>query len=179
MEQPHSSRHAKAFLDVLCEMKDPKELSEFAQELKDLSVLSHGVVGEFFSSPLFEISEKKVVLDELLEKYQLAKETRAFVHALNQLGHLQQIEEIANEFTHALLELEDVVKIQITCAHPLQDQDQKRIKDLFAKRLGKKILVESHVDKNLIGGISANIGGVVYDASIFGYLQRLEKQFQG
>ncbi|MCB0271710.1 MAG: ATP synthase F1 subunit delta [Bdellovibrionales bacterium] len=169
-------RYAKAFFQVLVEM-NVKDLSLYEKDLQFLKVLSEGDQGAFFKSPLFEAGEKEQVIEKIFESFKAQKETKAFVFSLNRANHIYLIHLIAHYFSEVLLESQERVRVQISTAYPLEDKDEKKITSIFEKTFGKDVVIETKIDSNLIGGISANVGGVVYDASIAGYLARLEKQF--
>jgi F0F1-type ATP synthase delta subunit len=42
---------------------------------------------------------------------------------------------------------------------------------------GKKVLLDVEVDEDLIGGVVARVGSVVYDATIQSYLSRIQEEF--
>ena len=59
----------------------------------------------------------------------------------------------------------------------LTEEETKAISTTFAKKLGKKDLrIENIVDSNLLGGIKLRIGNRIYDGSLQGKLERLERQ---
>lgn len=44
--------------------------------------------------------------------------------------------------------------------------------------IGKKLRIQNVVDKNLLGGVKVRIGDTLYDGSLSGKLERLEKSFR-
>lgn len=60
-------------------------------------------------------------------------------------------------------------------AFPLSDADGKAIADQFGKLTGKKIRIESVVDPKVLGGIQVRIGDRLYDGSLAGKLERMQK----
>jgi F-type H+-transporting ATPase subunit delta len=65
------------------------------------------------------------------------------------------------------------VRARVTSATALSPAQVDEIKSAFEKRTGKRIVVETAVDDDLIGGVVAQIGSVVYDGSIKSQLRRL------
>ncbi|MCB1196882.1 MAG: ATP synthase F1 subunit delta [Deltaproteobacteria bacterium] len=173
-----SSRYAKAFLQVLNEI-GKKDLEVFEQDLQTLQMLAQGEQGVFFASPLFSQEEKKLVLEKFCDAFHFQKESIAFIHALNENTHLSLLAEVAAFFTKERLAQENQIRVQLKTAYALESDQESRMTKIFETVFGKKVFIEKTVDPTLIGGISANVGGVVYDASIAGYLDRLEKQFNG
>ena len=87
------------------------------------------------------------------------------------------MESIAKDFAAEVREKNSETKVEVSTAYPLSDEDQKMIQSTFEKTVGKKVLLDVTVDRELIGGIRANVGGVIYDSSIQGHLLRLQKEF--
>jgi F-type H+-transporting ATPase subunit delta len=60
----------------------------------------------------------------------------------------------------------------------LLDQDElTALSDTFAKKIGKTSLrLRNVIDQNLIGGVKLRIGNRIYDGSISGKLERIERQ---
>lgn len=88
---------------------------------------------------------------------------------------LPEINRVYDEFWY---EDEGIVPVYVSTVIPL---DEKRIADLktaFEKRLNKTVEIIETIDESLIGGISARVGGVVYDGSISGQLARLKYRLQ-
>lgn len=60
---------------------------------------------------------------------------------------------------------------------PLSETELTSISTSFAKKIGKLSLrLQNVVDKNLIGGVKLRIGNRIYDGSVSGKLERIERQ---
>jgi F-type H+-transporting ATPase subunit delta len=59
--------------------------------------------------------------------------------------------------------------------YELSEAETNGIKEQFASITGKTIRVETIIDKSLLGGIQVRIGDRLYDGSLSGKLQRLQK----
>ena len=66
---------------------------------------------------------------------------------------------------------EKISKITIVSAIPLSDDNQKKIKSLFLKKLGN-ITLQEKVDPNLISGIKIYIGSFLIDGSLNGEIKK-------
>jgi F-type H+-transporting ATPase subunit delta len=172
-----AKKYAQAFLSLLTEGKQTSSLDQFAQELDALGVLGHGEIQDFFQNPLFTMEEKAKVLSHALEQVNASPLTHQFLLAVNQAGHAELIHDIAQEFGKALLAQNKTVRVLVTSAKELDDSVQKALTQSFTKQLGQDILLETQVDPSLLGGLRATVGGVVFDSTITGYLDRLGKQF--
>jgi F-type H+-transporting ATPase subunit delta len=63
---------------------------------------------------------------------------------------------------------------------PLTEAEQQALSATFAAKVGKQSLrIENIVDTNLLGGIKLRIGNRIFDGSLRGKLERLERQLLG
>lgn len=170
-----SKKYAYALLDALD--SDEAGLKKTQQELNELSIFSQEPLMSFFFNPVFTTEEKKAILEDVFAKHQFQSTTRQFVETLLSLNHVSLMESIAKDFAVELRQKNMEAKVEVTTAYSLSEEDQKKIQATFEKAIGKKVLLDITVDQNLIGGVRANVGGVIYDSSIQGHLLRLQKEF--
>jgi F-type H+-transporting ATPase subunit delta len=170
-----SQKYAKAFLEALD--SDASLINKIQKDLTDLSLMSNEPFLSFFFNPVFHTDEKKAVIDEILAKHSFQNETKQFVEALLSLNHLSLMESIAKDFAKEVRQQNNETKVEVSTAYPLTDEEQKKIQATFEKTVGNKVLLDVTVNRELIGGIRANVGGVIYDSSIQGHLLRLQKEF--
>jgi F-type H+-transporting ATPase subunit delta len=64
-------------------------------------------------------------------------------------------------------------------ARELTDDEKQKLKTAFAKRIGKTTLeFESVIEPELIGGIKIRVGNTIYDGSVSGRLERIERKIK-
>ena len=66
------------------------------------------------------------------------------------------------------------VTAEVTSAQPLSDDQQKKLADTLAKKVGKDVKLEMHVDDALIGGLVVKLGSQMIDSSIRSKLSSLQ-----
>jgi F-type H+-transporting ATPase subunit delta len=174
--ETYSRKYARAFLKAL-NPADHAGLKKAEEELQTLSLLSKEPFDSFFLNPVFHLDEKKAVLEDIFSKHQFRLETKQFVDTLLSLDQLSLMATIGEDFAAELREKNEETKVEVSSAYPLSAEEQKKIKDTFEKSVGNKVLLDVTVDRDLIGGIRAKVGGVIYDSSIQGHLLRLQKEF--
>lgn len=172
----YSRKYARAFLGALNDFDDAG-LQKVGRELTELSLLAKNPVKDFFENPIFHQDEKRKVLEEIFEKHTVTQETRQFLLTLLELDQLQNLDSITQQYLAALDEKNQEAKVQVSTAYALGKKESEQIRSAFENILGKKVLLEVTIDKDLIGGVRAFVGGVVYDSSIQGHLMRLQKEF--
>ena len=74
-------------------------------------------------------------------------------------------------------EQHNIAKVEVTTAVPVEQDKIDRIVAVVAKQLpGKTIEVDTHVNKDLIGGFTVKVGDLLLDASVKNELNKLRLQ---
>jgi len=66
----------------------------------------------------------------------------------------------------------------VTSPAPMSSEEQAKLAEKFGALLGKKIRVTNSVNPDMLGGLTVRIGDTLYDGSLKGKLERLEKTLQ-
>ena len=103
----------------------------------------------------------------------LNEKQRNFVRILVESGRLAVAKQISTLYEKLKTAAEGIAGVEVISAYPLENGQREQIKQIMAKRLGKKIVVTTHVDQSLIGGVISRAGDSVIDASLKGRLQQL------
>lgn len=90
-------------------------------------------------------------------------------------------EEVISDFVDEFLilsnEAQGIAAADVYSVRELTDEEKTSISEMFTKRLGKKTLkIKNIVDPSLLGGIKLRIGNTIYDGSVIGKLERIERQ---
>ncbi|MEC1520628.1 F0F1 ATP synthase subunit delta [Neobacillus niacini] len=88
-----------------------------------------------------------------------------------------EIIEVANQFFELANEEKGVANAEVYSTRELTEAEREAISATFAAKIGKKSLrIENIVDSELLGGIKLRIGNRIYDGSLRGKLDRLERK---
>jgi F-type H+-transporting ATPase subunit delta len=91
--------------------------------------------------------------------------------------HAFIISEVAENFINFANEERGIAETTVYSVRPLSTDENDAISAVFSKKVGKQSLhIKNVVDKSLIGGIKIRIGNRIYDGSVNGKLERLERQ---
>lgn len=104
---------------------------------------------------------------------QLGAEQSNFVRLLADNERLSVLPEIATLFDQLRNEHEGVLDVRIASAYPLVQQQVDDIVATLGAKYGKKIKASVHVDADLIGGVSIQVGDETIDASVRGKLAQM------
>jgi len=170
-----AQRYVKALFDVGAK-------SQAAVE-KDLGVLQT-VLAEseefqaLLSNPLLTRAQQAKAADAVLAKIKADKVTRQFVALLARQKRLNLLPEIIALYQDWATTARGEMKAEIISAAPLKSADIAAISAQLGKTYGKKILVETREDPELLGGIVIKIGSLQLDSSLAGKLTRLTNKLK-
>lgn len=89
----------------------------------------------------------------------------------------KEIGAVAKEFFALVNEEKGVAEATVTSVRALTEDERKALSATFAAKVGKKSLkIENIIDSKLLGGLKVRIGNRIFDGSIQGKLERLERQ---
>ncbi|WP_374723646.1 F0F1 ATP synthase subunit delta [Calidifontibacillus erzurumensis] len=85
--------------------------------------------------------------------------------------------EIAEQYFLLANEARGIAEAKVYSVRPLTADEEQALSEVFAKKIGKSELrIKNIVDNSLIGGIKLRIGNTIYDGSVKGKLERIERQ---
>lgn len=83
---------------------------------------------------------------------------------------------VAEAYTRALLQSENVEPAEVVTATPLAPADAERIRQALGAAIGKGIELKASVDPALLGGVLVTLAGRNYDGSVRGRLAALKRR---
>ena len=168
-------RYARALLDIGLEEKNleelGKEVSQLAEAIKGSDELSATL-----SNPTFPRSEREKVLVAVLEKLGASKTTVNFTRLLLERERVSALGDIDRALSQMIDENAKRIRAVVVSAKPLSSAQLSRVVKALEKKSGKKILVETREDKDLLGGVVARVGDQVYDGSLRTQLRGMRDQ---
>ncbi len=118
-----------------------------------------------YAKVLYELTKGK-------EGSDLEKSVEEFVKFLIEERVLSKKEYLMKAFKEYAKLQQGIQKIVITSARELSDKMVNEIAGFF----GKKVEVETTIDKSLIGGVVVRSGDSIIDASVKSQLEQLQRQ---
>ena len=128
------------------------------------------------SSPAIRRSERRKVVDALIERIGVRPVTKNFVELLLDHERFSALPGISRELDAMIEAKAGRVHAEITSAKPLDPAQLTQITAALEKLSGKKVTVDKREDPELLGGVVAKIGDVVYDGSLRNQLAQLRDQ---
>lgn len=137
------------------------QISALASAMKVSDELS-----QTLSNPAFPRSDRKKVLEAILARLGANPVVKNFTLLLLDRERLGALPDIARELTAMIDEQEGRINATVTSAEPL-DQDQlNQIKKTLEQLSGKTVQIEHKKDPEILGGVIAKVGDIVYDGSL-------------
>ena len=156
--------------------KEKGRLEEVREELEAFVAALHETpeLDALLRNPQLNPTAKAEALSQLLEN---ADElVRNFLLLTSEKGRSGQIEEIQREFERLAAAEERRLEVELTTAHELSDEDERRILEQIEQASGRKVEATRKVDPDLIGGVVLQAGSLRVDASVRGRLERLRHE---
>ncbi|HHQ42768.1 MAG TPA: F0F1 ATP synthase subunit delta [Chromatiales bacterium] len=101
---------------------------------------------------------------------------RNFLRLLAERRRLALLPEIAERFERLRAEAEGTVRAEVVSARPLDEAARARLAEALARRLGRRVELETRVDPALLAGAVVRAGDVVIDGSARARLRRLAER---
>lgn len=171
----HAKRYAQAVFSIALEKN---ELDRWHSDLKKVAVLGRDArIVTLLQNPKFPSDIRAGILAEQL------KDVSPLVLNLIQLllarRSLSMSSAIADEYERLLYKHRGIEKAKVTTAIPLSDEEKQELTERIGAIIGKKVVLESEVKPDLIGGIVVRIGGKLLDGSTRNKLLALRRELAG
>jgi F-type H+-transporting ATPase subunit delta len=146
-----------------------EQLAELASALESTPELE-----AFLVNPQLDPGAKASVLDEVTTGADPV--VRNFVRVVASKGRAGQLRAIAEEFEAIVDREQGRLKVELTTAYELGDDETRAIVSKIEQASGRTVEATQTVDPDLIGGMILRAGSLRVDASVRGRLDRLRRE---
>lgn len=128
-------------------------------------------------NPLIKKSEKQAVIETLKGNGTIDEFLYRFITILVSKGRLSLLKLIADEVMSMDMMDKGEAEAVVTVAAGLDEASKKALGEVLNKITGKKkITITETVDASILGGVVAQVGSNLYDASVRGQLNKIKEQ---
>ena len=164
--------YAKAVFDAA---QDQNAVDQWDQALAFAAqVAADQEVKNILANPGLSEQRKAELFADCFEE-PLPEALRNFLLILAENKRLPLLPEISALFSLYRADLERTVKMKVSTAFEMTEEQQQKLIEALSKKLERKVALETAVDQSLIGGVVVNTGDLVIDASVRGKLARMAK----
>ena len=135
-------------------------------------VTAYQKVMDALNNPQLSGTQQAEIIKELCQG-SLDKSFENYLQVLSEHRRLQLLPEIAVLYAQLRAEEERSQKIQVTSAYPLSSEQQDKLAEKMAARLGRSVEIETEIDSSIIGGVIVKAGDLVIDGSLRARLNKL------
>jgi F-type H+-transporting ATPase subunit delta len=173
-----AARYANALADVVTGSASALRPEDAAAELCAFAAVleSSPELRNALSTPAVSPSRKKAVVGRLADLLKLSPITRNFLFVLVDHRRTGSLPEIVHSFELALDERLGFARAEIVSARVLSEPVRAALNGELERLTHRRIRMRFQVDEKLIGGVVARIGSTVYDGSVRGRLETLERR---
>ena len=166
-------RYAKALFSIASENKNLKKIESDLLNLKNLTT-SSGIFKNFLFSPMYNSSQQQEIILQISKKLKLTDEVKNILYLLCKNRRLNILINLIKSF-EALSRMErGEIHAEVVSHEKISNKQEKTIKDILKKKLGKEVILEVKVDEKIIGGLIFKIGSKMIDTSIKSKLFKLK-----
>ena len=136
------------------------------------SVTAYQKVVDTLSNPQLSGEQQADIIIGLCQD-SLDKSFENYLRVLSEHRRLQLLPEIAVLYAQLRAEEERSQKVHVTSAYPLSSEQQEKLAEKMAARLGRSVQIETEIDSSIIGGVIVKAGDMVIDGSLRARLNKL------
>jgi F-type H+-transporting ATPase subunit delta len=171
-------RYAKALFDLASAEGRVEDLGGELERLTEVYREAPGLPA-LLSNPAYTRAERKAIADDLAgTPLGLTQTMRNFLHLLIENGRVRGVPEIAERYQEMADAAAGRAHVVVRSAAPLAEEQRRRLERGLSRVTGKQVTVAVEIDPSLIGGLSARVGGLVFDGSIRAQLAALEEELK-
>jgi len=74
-------------------------------------------------------------------------------------------------------ELKKLIRVKIATPYELKNKTIEELKEIILKKTGRKAILDSEINKDLIGGLQLQLEDKVFDYSIKGMLEKIGREY--
>lgn len=173
--QKLASRYASSLLSLASEHKRLQEVYQDMQ-LIDSLIKQTREFDLFLKSPIIKVHQKTKVVRHLF-KGRVNDLTERFIELLIKNSREIYLSDVVESFVH-LYDLKKHIKTAfITTAHPLNESNLKKLKEITALIKADHVKLVLSIDESLIGGFKLKIDDYLIDASLSNKLNEVRRDF--
>ena len=176
-KSPVSKLYARALFELTQEQKNSDAVLE---ELKDLFYFldeKKSAVKPLLSTGI-PYEQRSIVAEELAKTLQLAPTLKRLFVLLAEKNRLEIIGSIYSAFRLLVDSNNGLVRGEVITTESLNENEKKELEKAFEKKLGKKVILESQINKEIIGGLIVKVQGLTFDGSIKTTLNNLKSNLE-
>jgi F-type H+-transporting ATPase subunit delta len=169
-----SRRYAKALFELAREEKREEAIGQEIEEF--LNAYQGSALQTVLNNPAIELERRKNILEQVAKSIQLSPPSLHFLALLFDRDRLPYVQGISSFYRRLLNESRGRVEAKLVSATPLESGAMEQLRGALKKLSGKDVLLQQETNPELIGGLSVELEGTIYDGSVETQLEKMQQQ---
>jgi F-type H+-transporting ATPase subunit delta len=171
-----ATRYARALMDVA--LQEKADVSAIELELAAFSELftKNEEIAKALLNPAVPAPKKRAVVQAIVDRAGAIAPLGKLLVLLAERDRLVLLPDMVEAYRLRLQDHLNVVRAEVTTSESLAAERTDAIRRSLATVTGRQVVVTSRVDRALIGGMVARVGGTVFDASVARQLERIKER---
>jgi F-type H+-transporting ATPase subunit delta len=168
-----AARYARALLDVAT--KESADLDTIARALEEFNAFFKEQIQlqRLMLNPAVPAPRKRSAMEAITKVSGFTPIVSKLLILLADRDRLVLLPDISVIFNDLLADRQNVVRAEVMSADPLATEKVQAIEKQLAAVTGRRVVMKTKVDKDIIGGMVARAGSTIYDASIATQLKKI------
>ena len=171
-------RLARRYTNALFQLaKDAGQEEAIGQQIEVFhKAYSGSDLATLLTNPAFDVATRKRIQIQVGNAQGLAVLTIHFLSLLLERDRLSHLPDIVSCYRRLLNEAKGRVEAKVVSANALDPQLAERLRDQLRGVSGKDVVLQQEIDTTLLGGMTVELEGTVYDGSIRSQLEKLRQR---
>lgn len=170
-------RYAKALFGLAVEQGRVEAWSDALVSLQ-AAVDGSPDLNDVLSNPVYSRDQRREIVRGLAKAGKLDPEPTNLLFLLGDRNRLSVLADVVRNFR----ELADAklgrIRAHVTTAVPLQPAAEKALAEKLSRATKNQVIIERAVDPELLGGVVARVGSLVFDGSLKSQLEALRRELK-
>ena len=165
-------KYAQAAYELAAE-KNKLDLAQAQLEMVEEAVRTHGDLTNLFYHPRVPAAAKKEVLQQIFEG-QMEDFINKFLFVLIDKSRETLLPAIVQEYIRLANEERNIAEAEVTTAFALSADQRAALAEKLSQVTGKTVVLKTHVDAKILGGVIVKMGDKLIDGSVQRQLRSLQ-----
>jgi F-type H+-transporting ATPase subunit delta len=175
LKKANPVRYARAVYQIA---QETETLERWQTDLQKMAgIMSSADFLAIMESPRISFDEKSRLLDKFLPEISPAAMNLARLLVVK--NGISLVGRIAGEYQRLIDEYHGIQTARVVTAVGIDAKDKEQLAGNLGALVGSKILIESRVDPQILGGVIARVGGKLLDGSTRTRLETLKRKLAG
>jgi F-type H+-transporting ATPase subunit delta len=167
-------RYTKALFQLARDAGQEEAIGRQVEEF--FTAYSNSDLQTVLTNPAFDVPTRKRILIQVGNTQQLSVLTIHFLSLLLERDRLGHLPGIVSCYRRLLNEAKGRVEAKVVSAAALNIEMAEQVREQLRGLSGKDVVMKQEVDPSLLGGMTVELAGKVYDGSIRTQLEKMKQR---